>query len=68
MFAYKKKLEKRKTGKPCVTAADWRKTMEVKRTIKTDVESFEVGDIIKFKLTDGEKVQAKAIKKTERWS
>lgn len=39
--------------------------MEVKRTIKTDVESFEVGDIIKFKLKDGEKVQAKAVKKTD---
>ena len=39
--------------------------MEVKRTIKTDVESFEVGDIIKFKLKDGEKVQAKAAKKTD---
>ena len=39
--------------------------MEVKRTIKTDVESFEVGDIIKFKLKDGEKVQAKAVKKID---
>ena len=39
--------------------------MEVKRTIKTDVESFEVGDIIKFTLKDGEKVQAKAVKKTD---
>ena len=39
--------------------------MEVKRTIKTDVESFEVGDIISFKLTDGEKVQANAVKKTD---
>ena len=39
--------------------------MEVKRTIKTDVESFEVGDTIKFKLKDGEKVQAKAVKKTD---
>ena len=38
--------------------------MEVKRTIKTDVDSFEVGDVIKFKLTDGEKVQAKAVKET----
>ena len=36
--------------------------MEVKRTIKTDVESFEVGDIIKFKLTDGEKVKAMAVR------
>ena len=39
--------------------------MEVKRTIKTYVKSFELGDIIKFKLKDGEKVQAKAVKKTD---
>ena len=39
--------------------------MEVKRTIKTDVESFEMGDVIRFKLKDGEKVQAKAVKKTD---
>lgn len=39
--------------------------MEVKRTIKTDVESFELGDVISFKLKDGEKVQAKAVKKTD---
>ena len=39
--------------------------MEVKRTIKTDVESFEVGDIIKFTLKDGENAQAKAVKKTD---
>ena len=39
--------------------------MEVKRTIKTDVESFETGDVISFKLKDGEKVQAKAVKKTD---
>lgn len=38
--------------------------MEVKRTMTVDVEMFEVGDIIKFKLTDGEKVQAKAVKET----
>lgn len=36
--------------------------MLVKRTMKVDVELFEVGDIIKFKLTDGEKVQAMAVK------
>lgn len=58
-------FEKRKIGKPYVTAADWRETMEVKRTIKTDVESFEMGDVISFKLKDGEKVQAKAVKKTD---
>ena len=39
--------------------------MKVKRTIKTDVESFEKGDVIRFKLKDGEKVQAKAVKKTD---
>ena len=39
--------------------------MEVKRTIKTDVESFEMGDVISFKLKDGEKVQAKAVQKTD---
>ena len=39
--------------------------MEVKRTIKTDVEFFEMGDVISFKLKDGEKVQAKAVKKTD---
>ena len=39
--------------------------MEVKRTIKTDVESFEMGDVISFTLKDGEKVQAEAVKKTD---
>ena len=39
--------------------------MEVKRTIKTDVESFEMGDVISFTLKDGEKVRAKAVKKTD---
>lgn len=34
--------------------------MEVKRTIKVDTDQFEVGDVIKFKLSDGEKVQARA--------
>lgn len=38
--------------------------MLVKRTMKVDVELFEVGDIIKFKLIDGEKVQAMAVKQT----
>lgn len=38
--------------------------MEVKRTMKVDVEMFEVGDVIKFKLNDGEKVQALAVKET----
>ena len=39
--------------------------MEVKRTIKTEVDSFELGDVISFKLKDGEKVQAKAVEITE---
>ena len=39
--------------------------MEVKRTIKTEVESFELGDVISFKLKDGEKVHAKAVKQTD---
>lgn len=39
--------------------------MEVKRTIKTYVKSFELGDVITFKLKDGEKVQAKAVKQTD---
>lgn len=34
---------------------------EGKRMIKSDVDTFRVGDIIKFKLTDGEKVQAMAV-------
>ena len=38
--------------------------MVVKRTMKVDVEIFEVGDVIKFKLNDGEKVQAVAVKET----
>lgn len=36
--------------------------MKVKRTIKCDVDTFKVGDIIKVKLTDGVKVQAMAMK------
>lgn len=37
--------------------------MKVKRTVKMkmDVDTFKVGDIIKFKLTDGKKVQAMAV-------
>lgn len=35
--------------------------MKVKRMIKSDVDTFRVGDIIKFKMTDGEKVQAMAV-------
>ena len=59
------KTQQRKIVKPYVTAADWREIMKVKRTIKTEVESFELGDVISFKLKDGEKVQAKAVKKTD---
>ena len=39
--------------------------MKVKRTIKCDVDTFKVGDIIKVKLTDGVKVQAMAMKQEE---
>ena len=35
--------------------------MKVKRMIKSDVDTFKVGDIIKVKLTDGAKVQAMAM-------
>ena len=60
-----KKQHKRKFVNPYVTAEDWRKIMEVKRAIKGEVESFELGDVISFTLTDGEKVQAKAVKQTD---
>lgn len=36
--------------------------MKVKRMIKSDVDTFKVGDIIKVKLTDGVKVQAMAMR------
>src|SRR5574344_1818406 len=58
-------MQQRRFVKPYVTAEDWRKIMEVKRTIKTDVDSFELGDVISFELKDGEKVQAKAVQKTD---
>ena len=54
--------------KGCVMASlldKEREMMEVKRTIKTEVDSFELGDVITFKLNDGEKVQAKAVKQTD---
>lgn len=35
--------------------------MKVKRMVESDVDTFRVGDIIKFKLADGEKVQAMAV-------
>lgn len=40
--------------------------MKVKRNMTVEVEQFEVGDIIKFKLNDGEKVQAMAVKQTDK--
>lgn len=39
--------------------------MKVKRMIKSDVDTFKVGDIIKVKLTDGVKVQAMAMQQEE---
>ena len=39
--------------------------MKVKRTIETDVNAFKVGDIIDFKLINGVKVQAMAMKQEE---
>lgn len=38
--------------------------MLVERTIKVNVEHFELGDIIKFKLKDGEQVEAMAVSET----
>lgn len=38
--------------------------MKVKRTMTIDTATFKVGDVIKFKLDDGEKVKAKAVKET----
>jgi len=58
-------MQQRKFVNPYVTVEDWRKIMEVKRTIKTYVKSFELGDAISFKLKDGEKVHAKAVKQTD---
>ena len=39
--------------------------MIVKRTIKTETDNFEIGDVISFKLADGEKVKAMAVRKTD---
>ena len=39
--------------------------MKVERTVKIDVNTFKVGDIIKFKLTNGTKVQAMAMQQEE---
>lgn len=38
--------------------------MKVKRKMTVDTEMFELGDVISFKLTTGEKVQARAVKET----
>ena len=38
--------------------------MEINRTMTVDTEMFEVGDVLAFSLTDGEKVQAMAVKET----
>lgn len=38
--------------------------MEVKRKITVDTDMFELGDITSFKLTTGEKVQARAVRET----
>lgn len=38
--------------------------MKIERKFKIEANYFVVGDIIKFKLTDGEKVQAMAVKQT----
>ncbi len=38
--------------------------MKVIRNMKINTEFYKVGDMIKFKLTDGEKVQAMAVKQT----
>ena len=39
--------------------------MEVTRKTKIETEAFELGDIIKFKLADGQKVKAKAVRQDE---
>lgn len=38
--------------------------METKRTMMVETEQFEVGDVVAFALTDGEKVQAMAVEQT----
>jgi hypothetical protein len=41
------------------------KEMEVTRKIKIETDAFELGDIIKFKLIDGQKVKAMAVRQDE---
>lgn len=38
--------------------------LKVKRTTDIDTDSFRVGDIIQFKLTDGEDIEAMADRKS----
>lgn len=38
--------------------------METKRTMMVETEQFEVGDVVAFSLTDGEKVQAMTVEQT----
>lgn len=40
-------------------------SIKVKRMVKVSVDTFQVGDIIKFKLTNGAKVQAMAMRQEE---
>lgn len=40
-------------------------TMEVTRKTKIETDTFELGDIIKFKLADGQKVKAMAVRQDE---
>lgn len=40
--------------------------MKVTRKVKIEVDTFKVKDIITFKLTDGEKVQAMAVEQTDK--
>ncbi len=39
--------------------------MKVKRKIEVETDKYRVGDIISFKLTDGEKIRARAVKQEE---
>lgn len=39
--------------------------MKVTRKIKVETDKYRVGDIISFKLTDGEKIRARAVKQEE---
>lgn len=41
--------------------------MKVKRKIEVETDKLKVGDIISFKLTDGEKIRARAVKQEDNW-